>query len=235
MAAATTNQHLTRERVLAGAIELADDAGMDSFTIRKLAAALGVKPMTIYYHVPSKEAIIDGMVDEVFEEIELPQEDVDWQTAIRDRYISARRVLNRHPWAPPLMESRTTPGAATLQHHNAVLGCFRRGLSIDMTAHAYAILDSYLYGFAMEEAMLPGGGTGSEISDAAEDMMQAYLEQYPYLFELATERVLDKGYHFGDSFEFGLDMIIDGLHRAAHAAEPAGSDTMQARHDGDGR
>jgi len=225
MPATTTNQHLTRERVLAGAIQLADEAGMDSFTIRKLAAALGVKPMTIYYHVPSKEAIIDGMVDEVFEEIELPQEDVDWRVAIRHRYISARRVLNRHPWAPPLMESRTTPGAATLQHHNAVLGCFRRGLSIQMTAHAYAILDSFLYGFAMEEAMLPGGGAGSEISEAAVSMMQAYSEQYPYLFELATELVLDKAYQFGDSFEFGLDMIIDGLYRAAHAAKPAASGT----------
>ncbi len=219
MAATTTSQHLTRERVLAGAMQLADDAGMDSFTIRKLAAALGVKPMTIYYHLPSKEAIIDGMVDEVFEEIDLPQEDVDWQVAIRDRYMSARRVLNRHPWAPPLMESRTTPGAATLQHHNAVLGCFRRGLSIEMTAHAYAILDSYLYGFALEEAMLPGGGTGDELSDLAEGMMQAYSEQYPYLFELATELVHTEGYQFGDSFEFGLDMIIDGLSRAAAAGQ----------------
>jgi AcrR family transcriptional regulator len=215
MATKTTSQHLTRERVLAGAMQLADDAGMDSFTIRKLAAALGVKPMTIYYHLPSKEAIIDGMVDEVFKEIDLPQEDVDWRLAIRDRYLSARRVLNRHPWAPPLMESRTTPGAATLQHHNAVLGCFRRGLSIEMTAHAYAILDSYLYGFALEEAMLPGGGTGDELSGLAEGMLQVYSEQYPFLFELATERVLAESYQFGDSFEFGLDMIIDGLSRAA--------------------
>ena len=123
---------LTRDRVLEGAIALADEIGIEAFTIRRLAAELDVKPMTIYHHVPGKEAIIDGMVDLVFAEIELPATGVDWRTAIRGRCRSAREVLRRHPWAPPLMESRTTPGPATLRHHDAVLGCLRRGgLSID--------------------------------------------------------------------------------------------------------
>lgn len=218
MAENSDNKHLTKERVLSGAIELADRTGMEGFTIRNLATALDVKPMTIYYHLPNKEAIIDGMVDHVFEEIALPREDLDWKQAIRERYVSALHVLNRHPWAPPLMESRRTPGPATLQHHDAVLGCFRRGgLSIQMTAHAYAILDSYLYGFALEEAMLPSGGESTDLVALAAEMAGSYAEHYPNMFELTTEHVLKHGYRFGESYEFGLDLILDGLDRAARA------------------
>jgi AcrR family transcriptional regulator len=216
MTTETTRSPLTRERVLEGAVALADEIGIDSFTIRRLAAALGVKPMTIYHHVPSKEAIIDGMVDIVFAEIALPPSDLAWTAAMRIRCMSARQVLNRHPWAPPLMESRTTPGPATLSHHDAVLGCLRRGgLSLQMTAHAYAILDSYLYGFALEEANLPGGG-GEELGDVAETMTEILpFDEYPYLAELTTQHVMRPGYSFGNSFEFGLDVIIEGLDQAA--------------------
>ncbi|MGA9596215.1 MAG: TetR/AcrR family transcriptional regulator [Acidimicrobiia bacterium] len=215
MTTKTDKPHLSRDRVLETAVKLADEAGMEGLTIRSLASALGVKPMTIYYHVPSKEAIVDGMVDMVFAEIALPPSGVDWKRAIRTRYVSARQVLNRHPWAPPVMESRTSPGADSLRHHDEVLGCFRRGgLSVELTAHAYAILDSYLYGFAMEEAALPGGG-GGEIVDLAADLMEAFAGEYPNLHEFTTEHVLRDGYAFGNSFEFGLDLIIDGLERAA--------------------
>jgi AcrR family transcriptional regulator len=215
MNARKTSEHLTRERVLHGAVKLADEVGMEGFTIRNLATALGVKPMTIYYHVPSKEEIVDGMVDLVFTEIALPPAEDDWKTAIRHRYVSARHVLNRHPWAPPLMESRTSPGPESLHHHDAVLGCFRRGgLSLELTAHAYATLDSYLYGFALEEAALPGGGK-NEIVDLAADLMDAFAGGYPHLHEFTTQHVMRDGYSFGNSFEFGLDLIIDGLERAA--------------------
>jgi AcrR family transcriptional regulator len=217
MAEKTERQHLTKERVLAGALQLADEVGMERFTIRRLAAALEVKPMTIYYHLPNKEAIIDGMVDHVFEEIDPPRSDVPWRIAIRERYVSARRVLNNHPWAPPLMESRRSPGPATLQHHDEVLGCFRRGLSVELTAHAYAVLDSYLYGFAMEEAMLPGSGESNEMTGMAAEMLDAYASQYPNLFELATRHVLQDGYDFGDSFEFGLDLILDAFHERSQS------------------
>ncbi len=207
---------LTKQRVLSGAIALADEIGIEAFTIRKLAAALDVKPMTIYHHVPSKEKILDGMVDIVFEEIALPPEDLDWQIAIRIRCASMREVLSTHFWAPPIMESRTSPGHETLRHHDAVLGCFRRGgMSLEMSAHAYAILDSYIYGFALEEASLPGGG-GEEITIAAEDLVAALpRDTYPYLFEFTMEHALQRGYSFGNSFEFGLDLIIDGLSHAA--------------------
>lgn len=208
---------LTRERVLQGAIALVDEIGIDAFTIRRLAAVLDVKPMTIYHHVSSKEKIIDGMVDIVFDEIELPATGVDWQTAIRGRCRSAREVLRRHRWAPPLMESRANPGPATLRHHDAVLGCLRRGgLSLPLTAHAYAIIDSFVYGFALEEAYLPGGG-GEEIVEMAQGMVEEVFADYRYLAEFTTEHVLRPGYSFGDSFDFGLDLILDGLAKASRS------------------
>lgn len=214
----TRRSTLNRERVLEAAIELADEIGIDSLTIRKLAERLDVGTMTIYHHVPSKEAIIDGMVETVFNEIEKPPVDVGWKTAIRQRCVSARRVLKLHPWAAPLMESRTAPGPANLSHHDAVLGCLRNGgLSLQLAAHAYAILDSYIYGYAFEEATLPAQG-GEGFAEIAEQIAAHFpAEQYPHLAELTFEHVLKPGYDFGDSFEFGLDLIIDGLARAAKA------------------
>lgn len=213
--AATSQGPLTPERVLAGALELADEIGIDAFTIRKLADHLGVKPMTIYHHVPNKEAILDGIVDLVFAEIDLPPEDLDWKAAIRHRTASARRVLARHPWAPPLMESRTSPGMATLQHHDAVLGCLRRGgLSLQTTAHAYAIVDAFLYGFALQEASLPFDDERErgDVDDVAGDIFDEMPEGlFTNLAEFTTDHVLQPGYAFGDSFEFGLDLILDGL------------------------
>lgn len=209
---------LNRAKVLAAAIDLADTIGIEALTIRKLADRLDVGAMTIYHHVPSKEEIIDGMVEIVFAEIERPPADVDWKTAIRQRCVSARQVLNRHPWAAPLMESRMSPGPANLGHHDAVIGSLRKGgLSLQMTAHAYAILDSFVYGFAFEEATLPASG-GEGFAEVAEQIAEHFpAEEFPHLAELTFEHVLQPGYEFGDSFEFGLDLIIDGLDRAAKA------------------
>jgi AcrR family transcriptional regulator len=211
---------LTADRVVHGAVALADEIGIEAFTMRKLAEFLGVKPMSIYHHVSSKEEILDGMVDIVFGEIGLPPAEVEWQEAMRQRCVSARTVLNRHPWAPPLMESRQTPGPATLGHHDAVVGCLRRGgLSFELTAHAYAVIDSYLYGFALQEANLPFGG-GEEIGELAEDIvMDVADEQYPDLVEFVANTALQPGYSFGRSFDFGLDLIIEGVARAP-ADEP---------------
>jgi AcrR family transcriptional regulator len=212
---------LTRERVLSVATTLADDIGIEAFTIRRLAAALDTKPMSIYHYLSSKDQIIDGMVDRVFAEIELPATDLEWREAIRRRCRSARKVLARHPWAPPLMESRQDPGPATLRHHDAVLGCFRRGgLSLALTAHAYAVVDSYVYGFALEEANLPDAG-GAEMVEMAADSIDAWQAGYPHLAEFTTEHVLQPGYRFADSFDFGLDLILDGLARAASGDERA--------------
>lgn len=208
------NQRLSAERVLDGAMALADEIGIEAFTIRKLADALDTKPMTIYHHIPNKEAIIDGMVDRVFAEIERPSTDLDWKAAMRCRCHSARAALRRHPWAAPLMESRTNPGPETLGHHDAVLGClFAGGLSMELTAHAYALLDSFVYGFALQEANLPATG-GVEMQDLV-TAMSARLEPYPHLSRLSFDYVMQPGYDFIAEFEFGLDLILDGLTGAA--------------------
>jgi hypothetical protein len=168
--------------------------------------------MSVYYHVANKDQILDGIIDLVFSEIELPSAGGDWRSELRRRAASARRVLRCHPWAIGLMESRTTPGPATLRHHDAVLGALRgAGFSVEMTAHAYALLDSYVYGFALQEASLPFKGPET-VADVAEPMMQQFpADEYPHLVEMATEYVLQPGYDFGDEFEFGLNVILDAL------------------------
>ncbi|MGK0425425.1 MAG: AcrR family transcriptional regulator [Ilumatobacter sp.] len=201
--------------MLSGALTLADEIGIDDFTIRRLADVLDVKPMTIYHHVPSKEAIIDGMVDVVFSEIGLPDAALGWKAAVRGRCASARVVLARHRWAAPYMESRTSPGAATLAHHDAVLGCLRSGMSIEMTAHAYAMLDAFVYGFALQEATLPATA-GEEMAQLATEMFEHFpVDKYRHLAEFTTQHVMQPGYDFADEFDFGLDLILDGLERAA--------------------
>jgi AcrR family transcriptional regulator len=203
---------LTRERVLYGAIAIADAGGIGALTIRALADKLGVKPMSVYHHVANKDEILDGIVDLVFSEIDLPSTAGDWRAEIRRRAASAREVLRRHSWAIGLMESRTSPGRATLRHHDAVIATLRgAGFSVEMTAHAYALLDSYVYGFALQEATLPftESGTAGDVTEAIMEQMPPAA--YPHLVEMATEYILQPGYSFGDEFEFGLTLILDAL------------------------
>jgi len=207
---------LSRELVLRRAVEVADAGGLAALTIRSLARELGVKPMSVYYHVANKDEILDGIIDMVFAEIELPAIGGAWQAEIRRRAISTRRVLRRHPWAIGLMESRSAPGPATLRHHDAVIGTLRRaGFSVAMTAHSYALLDAYVYGFALQEAALPFKGPDT-VAEVAEPIMQGFsAAEYPHLVELATQHVLRPGYDFGEEFEFGLELILDALTKAA--------------------
>jgi AcrR family transcriptional regulator len=206
---------LSRERVLRAAVALADDSGLESLTMRKLGEVVRVEAMSLYNHVANKGDLLDGMVDLVFSEIRLPSAGVDWKTAMRQRAISAREVLSRHPWGIGLMESRSTPGPATLRHRDAVLGSLRQGgFSIEMAAHAFSALDSYIYGFALQEASLPFD-TAEETAEVAQMILkQLPADEYPYLAELTIEHVLQPGYDYGDEFEFGLDLILDGLERA---------------------
>jgi AcrR family transcriptional regulator len=212
---------LTTERVLQAAVALADREGVGSLSMRRLARELGVEAMSLYHHVAGKQALLDGMVDLVFGEIELPGNDGDWKAAMRRRAHSARAVLARHPWAIALMESRRTPGPANLRHHDAVLGCLRRaGFPVVLTAHAYSILDAYIYGFALQEASLPFD-TPEETAEVAAGIMDAFAaDAYPHLTELAVEHVLQPGYDYGDEYAFGLELILDGLERLA-AQDPA--------------
>ncbi|TCO18510.1 TetR family transcriptional regulator [Kribbella steppae] len=203
---------LSRDRVLSAAVAVADAGGLGSLTIRSLAQELGVKPMSVYYHVANKDEILDGIVDFVFSQIELPSTSGDWRAEIQRRAVSARSVLRRHSWAIALMESRTTPGPATLRHHDAVIATLRAaGFSRAMTAHAYALLDAYVYGFAVQEASLPFEGPET-VGSVAEPIMEHFAAgDYPHLVEMATEYYLKPGYDFGDEFSFGLNLILDGL------------------------
>jgi AcrR family transcriptional regulator len=203
---------LSRERVLRGAVAVADAGGIGSLTIRSLAQHLGVKPMSVYHHVANKDEILDGIVDLVFGEIDLPSPEGEWRAELTRRAVSARSVLGRHPWAIGLLESRSSPGPATLRHHDATIGTLRgAGFSVEMTAHAYALLDSYVYGFALQEASLPFNGPDSVAEVAEPIMAQFAAAQYPHFYELATEYVLKPGYDFGDEFEFGLGLILEAL------------------------
>ena len=206
---------VSRDRALRLALELADSGGLEQLTMRRLAEELSVEAMSLYHHFQNKDAILDAMVDCVFREIELPAREEDWKTAMRGRAFSARATLLRHPWALRLMESRATPGPATLEHHDAVLGCLRHaGFSIELTGHAYAVLDSYIYGFVHTEINLPFQTTEQthEVAKAIFENFPAGM--YPHMVEFATERVLKPGYSYGAEFEFGLELILDGLERA---------------------
>lgn len=205
-------RRLSRERVLRGAMAVADAGGIDSLTIRSLAQSLGVKPMSVYYYVANKDEILDGIVEMVFSEIELPAVDGDWRAEIRRRADSARKALRAHPWAIGLMESRTSPGPVTLRHHDAALATLRgAGFSRALTAHAYALLDSYVYGFVLQEAGLPFEGTDT-VGDVAEPIMERFdTGEYPHLVEMATDYYLQPGYDVGDEFHWGLDLILDAL------------------------
>jgi AcrR family transcriptional regulator len=205
---------LSRERILAAAVAVADEGGYASLTIRSLAQRLQVQPMAIYHHVANKGEILDGVLDLVFGEIELPEPGGDWRAELARRAHSARRVLHRHPWAIMLLQSGTSPGPATLRHHDAIVGTLRRaGFSVTMTAHAYALLDSYVYGFALSEAALPINGPET-VAEVAEAMQQRHpLDDYPHLAEFSREHIMRPDYDFGAEFQVGLDVVLDGLGR----------------------
>jgi AcrR family transcriptional regulator len=209
---------LTRQRVLRAAVALADRGGIGALSMRKLAQELGVEAMSLYHHVANKDDILDGIVDVVFGEIELPTGEAGWEAAMRRRSVSAREALRRHPWATGLMESRRTPGPANIRHHDAVLGVLRNaGFPVELAAHAYSLLDSYIYGFALQEASLPFH-TPEETAEVAQEIMAVFpADDYPHLAEIATEHVLQPGYDYGNEFLYGLDLILDGLARARAA------------------
>jgi AcrR family transcriptional regulator len=210
---------LSKERVLRAAVLLADEGGLASLTMRKLAETLGVEAMSLYYYVADKDEILDGMGDLVFGEIDLPSREADWKAAMRQRAISARDALTRHPWAIGVMESRANPGPATLRHHDAVIGSLRQaGFSIALAAHAFSVIDSYVYGFALQTLNLPFD-TSEELEDLAEAMLrQMPADQYPNLTEMIVDHALQPGYSYANEFEYGLDLILDGLERARSTA-----------------
>jgi len=204
---------LSRERVLAAAVSLVDEAGLGSLTMRELGQRLGVEAMSLYNHVANKDDILDGMVDLVVGEIDLPSDTADWKEAMRRRATSAQAVFTRHPWASGLVDSRQSSGPARLRYFDWVVGTLRRaGFSIEMSARAFSILDSYVYGFGRQQLNL---SAGSDMSP--EEMAEAFshaipADEYPYLREMVDYAITSVHDDSAD-FEFGLSLILDGLER----------------------
>ena len=206
---------LTRERVLRGALALVDAGGEEALTMRNLGKKLGVEAMSLYNHVANKEDIVDGLVEIVFSEIEVPTPGADdWQEAMRRRALSVREALNRHRWAVGLMEGRMNPGPATLRNHDAVMGCLREaGFPFRAAVHALSVMDAYIYGFALQEKNLPFDAPEqvSEVIEMQREKIPA-MDDYPYLVEVAKE-MAEAGYDYATEFEFGLDLILAALER----------------------
>jgi AcrR family transcriptional regulator len=208
-------ERITRDRILQAGIELADVRGITGLTMRGLGDALGVEAMSLYNHVANKADLLSGMMDAVFAEVELPSHSDDWRTAIRKRSVSFHAALIRHPWSSALRDSATQSGTATLRHHDRVIGTFRNaGFSVALTAHAFSLIDSYIYGFALQEASLPLATEKQSADVAAAMMSQLPVAEYPYLAELTTDHVMRPGYRYGDEFTIGLDLVLDSLEAA---------------------
>ena len=209
---------LSRDRVLRAALELADEGGIGALTMQAIGRRLGVEAMSLYRHVRNKDDILDGIVDVVFAEIELPADRSDWRTVLRARSISTRVALRRHPWAITLMESRLAPGPSNLRSHDELLAVLLdAGFSAAMATHATNLVDSYVLGFALQETNFPFSNA-EELAVVGEQMLaQVQADQYPNLVRVSGE-LLASGFDYADEFEFGLDLILDGIERALREA-----------------
>ena len=211
---------LSRDRIVRAAIELADAEGIEGLSMRRLAEELDAAPMALYRHVANKDDLLDGMIDLVFAELDVPTGS-GWRTAMRERATGMRRALLRHPWAVGMMEGGT-PGRASFRHHNATMGCLRQqaGLSFPTAVHAYSAMDSYIYGFALQETTLPFRDADQAVEEAerrqsaAASAMspEAFAKEYPFLFEIA-QQLAESRYDYDAEFGFGLDLILDGIER----------------------
>jgi Bacterial regulatory proteins, tetR family./Tetracyclin repressor, C-terminal all-alpha domain. len=201
---------LSRERVLRAAIALADESGIESLTMRKLGQELGVEAMSLYNHVANKDDILDGIVDLVLGDIEVPPTGTEWKTAMRQRAISAHEVLLAHPWAALQIMSHFNIGLGMTRYLDATLGRLREGgFSIEGALDAWHTLDSHIYGFTLQELSLPF--EADEAPQVSADVLgQLSADKYPHVVEIITH-VMASGRV--EDFEFGLDLILDGLER----------------------
>ncbi len=203
---------LTPDSVITAAMEVADGQGIEGLTMRRLARELGVEAMSLYHHFAGKEALLDAMVDRVYQEIVLPRPGGNWREELRRRSMSVRAALHRHPWALPLMESRRQPGAATLAYHDANIACLRAaGFPAAQVAHAYAVIDAYVYGFLLQEASLPFDSGPEAAEMIGEEPFVEALKTYPNMAWFAEHVVLQPGYRFEREFEPGLDLVLSAI------------------------
>jgi AcrR family transcriptional regulator len=202
---------LTRERIVAAAVELADAVGLDGLSMRTLADELGAAPMSLYRHVANKEDLLDAMIDVVFAEAEVPSGRAGWKAEMRQRAIATRAALSRHRWANGLMESRANPGPANARYHNAFMGCLREaGFPFREAVHAYNAVQSYTYGFCLQEMHL-GFETPEESVELAAATLGDHAEEYPYIAEVVAEFAKSGGYDYDEEFEIALDLVLDAI------------------------
>lgn len=203
---------LTRERVLIAALAYADEHGIESLSMRKLGEVLGVEAMSLYKHVANKDEILDGIVDLVATEMELPRLNGKWKAEMRRRAISAHEVLLRHPWATLLIVSRVSAGPAMLRYVDATIGCLRgAGFSYAAADHAWNALDNFVYGFTLHKLKFPLQPE-EYAAAAAAYLPHLPVEQFPHLHGMSRQ-IID-GLHDGvNRLEFGLDLLLDGLEK----------------------
>jgi AcrR family transcriptional regulator len=214
---------LSRDRVLRAAVALADEAGIESLNMRRLAGALGVVPMALYKHVPNKDQLLDGMVDVIVGEIQPPEHGTHWKSAVRQRILAARRTLLHHPWAARVIESRASPTPAVLEYMESVIGMFRAGgFSVDLTHHVMHALGSRMLGFTQE---LFDNTPTTDDPQVQAAMLRELAGKYPHVAEVAVAATHDEGSVVGSGcddqfeFEFALDLLLAGLERLRDQAE----------------
>lgn len=217
-----TDMALNSEKITEAAVALADEAGLENLSMRRLADRLGVQAMSLYHHVANKDRLLDAMVDSVYAEVGPADDNLPWREAMRTRAFTVREVMRSHPWSAAVMNSRQQPGPATLAHHDSVLASLRQaGFSIQLAAHAFSVLDAYIFGFVMTEGTLPF--ETAEEAAAVGNAMQAQLGgSYPALTEMLVDHVLQPGYTYSAEFSNGLELILDGLERQLAADEGNG-------------
>ena len=201
---------LSTQRVIDAASRVADASGLAGVSMRSVGRELEVEAMSLYHHVASKDALLDGLADWVFERIDTPSPSGPWRAEMDRRAHSARTVLGAHPWGLGLIESRRSPGPATLRHHDAVLGCLRAaGFPVALAAHAFAVLDAYVYGFVLTEVNLPF--QPGESAEDFVDQLGPIRTHYPHLAEMVAEQIVGRDYQYGNEFDYGLTLVLDGI------------------------
>lgn len=212
--AKTTRAPLDLDRIVTTAIDLADVGGLEALSMRKLAAALGVEAMSLYYHVPNKEVLLDHMVDRIITEIGLPSLDDPWKKAMRARAMSAHEVFQRHSWAIGITDSRTTRDVESLRYYDRMVGCLlEAGFPLDLAGHALSVIDSYVYGFNLQQLNLPLDDA-EQVADVSEAILQQIPpDEFPYLTRMILEHALQPGYDYAAEFTWGLDLVLDGIER----------------------
>ncbi|NMR28659.1 TetR/AcrR family transcriptional regulator [Crystallibacter degradans] len=207
---------LSRKRVLSAAVVLADESGVESLSMRKLAQELGVVPMALYKHVANKEELLDGMVDVIVGEIDTGASGEGWKSAVRQRVLAARQILLRHPWARRVIESRTNKSPVVLEYMDSMIGMFQAGgFSVDLTHHVMHAMGSRMWGFT-QEVFDDSANATAEISPT---MLHAMAEKYPHVMEIAMradhddDSVVGQGCDDQFEFEFALDLLLDGFER----------------------